>query len=68
MSSTKEITESLGFGVIFAIDVLKAAVDYAGGKKPTDVIRAGKNTVIASPRAPILCTTSAKTKKWWPWL
>ena len=45
MSSTKEITESLGFGVIFA--VIKAAVDYAGGRRPT-MQSAGKNTVIAA--------------------
>ena len=45
MSSTKEITESLGFGVIFAL--IKAVVDYAGGKKPT-MYSAGKNTVIAA--------------------
>ena len=31
MSSTKEITESLGFGVIFA--ALKATIDYARWKK-----------------------------------
>ena len=33
MSSTKEITESLGFGIIFAS--IKAAIDYASGKKIT---------------------------------
>ena len=36
MSSTKEITESLGFGVIFAI--LKAAVDYARRKEGHDIL------------------------------
>ena len=45
MSSTKEITESLGFGVVFA--TVKAAVDYTSGKKPT-MYSAGKNTVIAA--------------------
>ena len=43
MSTTKEITESLGFGIIFAS--IKAAIDYASGKKVT-VYSAGKNTVI----------------------
>ena len=33
MSTTKEITESLGFGVIFA--TVKALVDYASEKKVT---------------------------------
>ena len=63
MSSTKEITESLGFGVIFAL--IKAVVDYAGGKKPT-IYSAGKNTVIAAG-ADIL-HDFGKTKKWWPWM
>ena len=45
MSSTKEITESLGFGVVFAIT--KATIDYASGKKIT-LYSAGKNTVIAA--------------------
>ena len=63
MSSTKEITESLGFGVIFAL--IKAAVDYAGGKKPT-VYSAGKNTVIAAGAD--LLYDWGKTKKYWPWL
>ena len=62
-STTKEITESLGFGVIFAI--IKAAVDYAGGKKPT-VYSAGKNTVIAAGAD--LVYDYGKTKKWWPWM
>ena len=63
MSSTKEITESLGFGVIFAI--IKAAVDYAGGKKPT-MHSAAKNTVIAA--GDDLLYDYGKTKKYWPWL
>ena len=65
MSSTtnKEITESLGFGVIFA--VIKAAVDYAGGKKPT-MYSAGKNTVIAAGAD--LLYDWGKAKKYWPWL
>ena len=45
MSSTKEITESIGFGVVFA--AFKALVDYASGKKIT-LYSAGKNTVIAA--------------------
>ena len=45
MSSTKEITESLGFGVIFAS--IKAAIDYVSGKKIT-MYSAGKNTSIAA--------------------
>ena len=44
MSSTKEITESLGFGVVFAM--IKATVDYVSGKKIT-LYSAGKSTVIA---------------------
>ena len=44
MSSTKEITESLGFGVVFA--AFKAVVDYTSGKKAT-MYSAGKNMVIA---------------------
>ena len=63
MSSTKEITESLGFGVIFA--ALKATIDYASGKRPT-MYSAGKNTVIAAGAD--LVFDYGKTKKWWPWL
>ena len=63
MSSTKEITESLGFGVVFA--AIKAAVDYASGKKPT-MYSAGKNTVIAAGAD--LVYDFGKTKKWWPWM
>ena len=63
MSSTKEITESLGFGLL--LTVIKAAVDYAGGKKPT-MYSAGKNTVIAAGAD--LLYDFGKTKKWWPWM
>ena len=63
MSSTKEITESLGFGVIFA--TVKALVDYASGKKPT-MQSAGKNTIIAAG-ADILYDYGKK-QKWFPWL
>ena len=63
MSSTKEITESLGFGVLFAS--IKAAADYASGKKVT-AYSAGKNTVIAAGAD--LIYDYGKTKKWWPWL
>ena len=62
-SSTKEITESLGFGVVFAI--IKAAVDYAGGKKPT-IYSAGKNTVIAAGAD--LVYDYGKKNKWFPWM
>ena len=62
-SSTKEIAESLGFGLIFA--VIKAAVDYAGGKKPT-MYSPGKNTVIAAGAD--LFYDHRKKKKWFPWL
>ena len=64
MSSTKEITESLGFGVIFA--VIKAAVDYAGGGKKPTMYSAGKNTVIAAGAD--LVYDFGKNKKWWPWM
>ena len=63
MSSTKEITESLGFGLIFA--TVKALVDYASGKKPT-MQSAGKNTVIAAGAD--LLYDWGKTKGYWPWL
>ena len=63
MSSTKEITESLGFGIVFA--AIKAAVDYASGKKPT-MYSAGKNIVIAAGAD--LVYDYGKTKKWWPWM
>ena len=63
MSSTKEITESLGFGIVFA--TIKAAVDYASGKKIT-MYSAGKNTVIAAGAD--LLYDWGKTKKYWPWL
>ena len=59
-SSTKEITESLGFGVIFSI--IKAAVDYASGGKKVTVYSAGKNTVIAAGAD--LLYDFGKTKKW----
>ena len=63
MSTTKLITESLGFGLIFA--TFKALVDYASGKKIT-VYSAGKNTVIAAGAD--LVYDYGKTKKWWPWM
>ena len=62
-STTKEITEGLGFGVIFAS--IKAKIDYACGKKVT-VYSAGKNTVIAASAD--LVYDFGKTKKWWPWM
>ena len=61
--SAKEITESLGFGVIFAS--IKAVIDYASGKKVT-VYSAGKNTVIAAGADRVY--DYGKTKKWWPWM
>ena len=63
MSSTKEITEGLSFGLIFA--VIKAAVDYAGGKKPT-IYSAGKNTVIAAGAD--LIYDYGEKHKWFPWI
>ena len=63
MSSTKEITESLGFGIVFA--TIKAVVDYASGKKIT-MYSAGKNTVIAAGAD--LLYDWGKTKKYCPWL
>ena len=62
MSSTKEITESLGFGVVFAM--IKATVDYASGKKIT-LYSAGKNTVIAAGADVVY--DYGKKKSWWPW-
>ena len=61
MSSTKEITESLGFGVVFA--TIKALVDYASGKKVT-LYSAGKNTVIAAGADAVY--DYGKKNKWWP--
>ena len=63
MSSTKEITESLGFGIVFA--AIKAVVDYASGKKVT-VYSAGKNTVIAAGAD--IVYDYGKKQKWFPWL
>ena len=63
MSSTKEITESLGFGVIFA--TIKAAIDYTSGKKIT-LYSAGKNTLIAA--GVDILYDQGKTRKWWPWM
>ena len=63
MSSTKEITESLGFGIVFT--TIKAAVDYASGKKVT-VYSAGKNTVIAAGAD--IVYDYGKKQKWFPWL
>ena len=59
MSTTKEITESLGFGVIFA--TVKALVDYASEKKVT-VYFSEKNTVITAGAG--LVYDFGKTKKW----
>ena len=61
--SSKEITESLGFGVVFA--AIKAVVDYVSGKKVT-VYSAGKNTVIAAGAD--LVYDFGKKKGYWPWL
>ena len=63
MSSTKEITESLGFGIVFG--ALKATIDYASRKRPT-MYSAGKNTVIAAGAD--LLYDWGKTRKYWPWL
>ena len=63
MSSTKEITESLGGGVVFAM--IKAVVDYASGKKVT-LYSAGKNTVIAAGAD--IVYDYGKKQKWFPWL
>ena len=63
MSSTKEITESLGFGVVFA--AIKAIVDYASGKKVT-LYSAGKNTVIAAGADAVY--DYGKKNKWFPWV
>ena len=62
MSSTKEITESLGFGVVFAI--IKATIDYATGKKIT-LYSAGKNTVIAAGANFVY--DYGKKNGYWPW-
>ena len=64
MSSTKEITESLGFGLLFAS--IKAVVDYAGGKKPYNVLRRQNYAVIAAGAD--LVYDYGKSKKWWPWI
>ena len=61
MSLTKEITESLGFGVVFAM--IKATVDYAG--KKITLYSAGKNTVIAAGADVVY--DYGKKKGWWPW-
>ena len=63
MSSTKEITESLSFGIVFA--TIKAAVDYASGKKVT-VYSSVKNTVIAAGAD--IVYDYGKKQKWFPWL
>ena len=63
MSSTKEITESLGFGVVFA--TIKAVVDYASGKTIT-IYSAGKNTIIAAGAD--LVYDYGKKQKWFPWI
>ena len=63
MSSTKEITESLGFGVIFA--ALKADIDYSSEKKVT-LYSAGKNTAIAASTD--LVYDFVKNQKYWPWI
>ena len=62
-SSTKEITESLSFGVIFA--TVKALVDYASGKKIT-MYSAGRNTLIAAGAD--VTYDYGKKQKWFPWL
>ena len=61
MSSTKEITESLGFGVV---SLIKATVDYASGNKIT-LYSAGKSTVIAAGADVVY--DYGKKKGWWPW-
>ena len=61
---TKELKESLGFGLVFA--TVKAALDYAmHGRKPT-VTSFGKNGAIAAGVDVIY--DYGKTKKYWPWL
>ena len=63
MSSTKEITESLGLGVVAAS--LKAAIDYFSVKK-VSLYSAGKITVIAA--AADLVIDYGKKGNWWPWM
>ena len=64
MSSTKELKESLGFGLIFT--TIKATFDYAmHGKKPT-IMSFGKNGAIAA--GVDIVYDYGKKNKWWPWL
>ena len=63
MSDMKELKESLGFGLVFAST--KAAIDYAGGKKPT-MMSFAKNGGIAAIINVVY--DYGKQHKWWPWL
>lgn len=60
---TKELTESLGFGLIFA--TVKVGVDYLTGRKIT-ITSFAKNGAIAAGAD--LVYDYGKKKKWWPWL
>lgn len=61
---TKELKESLGFGLIFA--TVKAAVDYlSNGRKPT-IMSFGENGAIAAGADVVY--DYGKKQKWWPWV
>ena len=62
MSSTKEITESLGYGVVFGMN--KVTVDFASGQEIT-LYSAGKNTGISAGADVVY--DYGKKKSWWPW-
>lgn len=64
MDYTKELKESLGFGLVFA--TVKAAFDYlSNGRKPT-ITSFGKNGAIAAGVDVVY--DYGKKNKWWPWL
>ena len=61
---TKELKESLGFGLVFA--TLKAAFDYvSNGKKPA-ITSSGKNGAVGA--AADVVYDYGKKQKWWPWM
>ena len=59
---SKEITEALGFGLIFAS--IKAGIDYVSGKKITMMSLAKSGAIAAGAD---IVYDYGKTKKWWPW-
>ena len=58
---TKDLKESIVFGVIFA--TVKAGVDYLSNKRKPSIMSFGKNSLIAA--SVDIIYDEGKKRKWW---